>query len=392
MILLWQKRRPATAERYCASRFSNGDNNDVRIVVDNNYPFGVKIEIIDEVPFIFQRRDIRFKTQVNSGSHSIIRYKLRPVRRGVYNFGNVILYINTGIGFACRRIRTASKMSISVYPSYIMLHKYEFLSIHNNLTEMGIKKLRRKGNNTEFESIKEYTRGDDYRAINWKASARRHFPMVNVWQDERSQHIYNIIDKGRIMQSSFRGMTLLDYAINATLVLSFIAIRKEDKAGVVTFAETFETFIPADKRSGQMQLILESLYSQQTSFGESDYSSLYVNINKHIKKRSLLIVFTNFDTLSGMNRQLDYLRQLTRQHVVLTVFFENVELKNFASQPPISLEGYYEQVIANKFIYDKRLVAMRLRQYGIFSILTEPDNLSLNLINKYLELKASGVI
>jgi len=392
IVLLWHKKRPAGADRNCAPRFSNGDNNDVRIVIENCYPFAVMMEIIDEIPVVFQRRDILFKTRIKAGGREIIRYQLRPVRRGVYDFGHVMLYISTRIGFVSRRIRTASKLDVAVYPSYIMLHKYEFLAIHNNLTELGIKKIRRRGNNTEFESIKEYTRGDDYRTINWKASARRHFPMVNVWQDERSQQIYSIIDKGRIMQSAFRGMTLLDYAINASLVLSFVAIRKDDKAGIATFAEDFETFIPAGKQAGQMQRILESLYRQQTTFGESDYSALYVNINKYISKRSLLIIYTNFDTLTGMERQLGYLRQLTRRHVVLTVFFEDVEMKEFAARRPTSIEGYYEQVIADKFIHDKSLVAMHLRQFGVYTLLTEPENLSVNLINKYLEMKARGVL
>jgi uncharacterized protein (DUF58 family) len=257
---------------------------------------------------------------------------------------------------------------------------------------LGVKKIRRIGHNTEFESIKEYIKGDDYRTINWKASARRHFPMVNVYQDERSQQIYSIIDKGRIMQNAFRGMTLLDYAINASLVLSFIAIRKDDKAGLATFAEGFETFIPASKQVSQMQQILDSLYRQQTTFGESDYSSLYVHLNKYISKRSLLVIYTNFDTIVGMERQLEYLRRLARRHVVLVVFFEDTELKTFVAKHPTSMEGYYQQVVADKFVFEKQHVIAKLRQHGIYSLLTEPDKLSVNIINKYLEMKARGTI
>ena len=121
-----------------------------------------------------------------------------------------------------------------------MLRQYELLAISNRLTDLGIKRIRRVGHNTEFEQIKEYVKGDDYRTINWKASARRHQLMVNVYQDERSQQIFNVIDKGRVMQQAFRGMTLLDYAINASLVLSYVAMHKEDKAGIVTFNEKFD--------------------------------------------------------------------------------------------------------------------------------------------------------
>ena len=389
LVLLWGRKKAADAGRYCAPRFSNGDDNEVRLVIENYYPFTVRMDIIDEIPVVFQRRDILFKARIKSGQTEIVRYKLRPTKRGEYGFGHILLYINTFIGLVSRRVKCAQSMNIAVYPSYIMLHQYEFLAIHHNLQELGVKKIRRIGHNTEFESIKEYIKGDDYRTINWKASARRHFPMVNVYQDERSQQIYNVIDKGRIMQNAYRGMTLLDYAINASLVLSFIAIRKDDKAGLATFAEDFETFIPAGKQVTQMQQILEGLYRQQTTFGESDYSSLYVHLNKYISKRSLLVIYTNFDTIVGMERQLEYLRQLARRHVVLVVFFEDVELKALVSQRPVSIEGYYRQVITNKFIFEKQHVVARLRRHGIYSLLTEPDKLSVNIINKYLEIKAN---
>ncbi|MDR2384719.1 MAG: DUF58 domain-containing protein [Tannerella sp.] len=391
-VLLWHKKRVAAAERYCTPRFSNGDENEVRLVVEHYYPFIVNMEIIDEIPVIFQCRDILFKTKLKPGNSKNITYKLRPVKRGKYGFGNIILYLSTVAGLIQRRVNSGTPVEITVYPSYVMLNKYELMAVHNNLTELGIKKIRRTGHNTEFEYIKEYTKGDDYRTINWKASARRHYPMINIYQDEKSQQVYSVIDKGRIMQNAFHGMTLLDYAINASLVLSYIAIKKEDKAGLATFEADFGTFLPADKQSGQMQKIMECLYHQETAFGESDYSSLYVHINKYINKRSLLVIYTNFDTVVGMERQIEYIRKLSEKHAVLVIFFEDGELKEYAKQQPDSIEAYYNQTVAEKFISDKLLVVGKLRQYGIYPLLTEPENLSVNIINKYLEMKARGII
>lgn len=163
---------------------------------------------------------------------------------------------------------------IKVYPFLLDVTPYELLAMSDNLTELGIKKIRKVGHQTEFEQIKDYVKGDDYRTINWKASARRHQLMVNVYQDERSQQIYNVIDKGRIMQQAFKGMTLLDYAINASLVLSYVAIRKDDKAGLVTFNEHFDTFVPASKQTGAgCRLCSESLYAAGDHFrGNPDFS------------------------------------------------------------------------------------------------------------------------
>ena len=236
------------AQRILSDRFSNGDDNEVRLRIENNYPFTVCVEVIDEIPFIFQRRDICFRATVPSREAQTIKYQLRPTRRGSYGFGQIRVFTASPLGLLFRRFTLGEPRDVKVYPSFLMLHQYELLAISNNLTELGIKRIRRVGHHTDFEQIKDYVAGDDLRTINWKASARRSKLMVNVYQDERSQHIYNVIDKGRVMQQAFNGMALLDYAINASLVLSYIAMNKEDRAGLITFNEQFDTFVPASKQ------------------------------------------------------------------------------------------------------------------------------------------------
>ncbi|WP_294628072.1 DUF58 domain-containing protein [uncultured Bacteroides sp.] len=384
--------RGIQAHRQCAPRFSNGDENEVGIRVESSYPRPVVLEIIDEIPFVFQKRDVSFRIGLQANEGKTVSYQLRPTRRGVYSFGRIRVFVTGRIGLVSRRYTCGEPLDIKVYPSYLMLHQYELLAISDNLTELGIKRIRRIGHHTEFEQIKEYVKGDDYRTINWKASARRHQLMVNVYQDERSQQIYGVIDKGRVMQQAFCGMTLLDYAINASLVLSYVAMRKEDKAGLVTFNEHFDTFVPAAKQPGHMQTLLEKLYSQKTTFGETDFSALCVHLNKHISKRSLLVLYTNFSGISSMKRQLAYLKQLNRQHRLLVVFFEDADLKEYIATPATDTEGYYHHIIAEKFAYEKRLVVSTLKQHGIYSLLTTPENLSIDVINKYLEMKARQLL
>ena len=391
-IFLLYRRPGIRAFRQCADRFSNGDDNEVSLRIESRYPFAVLLSVIDETPFVFQQRDIDFRLGLKAGEAKTLKYVLHPTRRGEYGFGRIRVFTSTPIGLIARRFTCGEPTNVKVYPSYLMLHRYELLAMSDNLTEIGIKRIRRVGHQTEFEQIKEYVKGDDYRTINWKASARRHQLMVNVYQDERSQQIYSVIDKGRMMQQTFRGMTLLDYAINASLVLSYVAMRKDDKAGLATFNEHFDTFIPASRQTGQMQTLLESLYKQETAFGETDFSSLCVHLGKHINKRSFLVVYTNFSNLTSMNRQLPYLQQLARQHRLLVVFFEDAELKEYVSRPATDTEGYYRRVIAEKFTFEKRLIVSTLKQYGIYSLLTTPENLSVDVINKYLEMKSRQLL
>lgn len=389
--LLYYK-RAVTAVRSCASRFSNGDDNEVRLRVESSYPFPVRVNVVDEIPHIFQRRDVSFRVRLRGGEGKTISYMLCPVSRGVYGFGRIRVFVSSVIGLVERRYTQGEPSDIKVYPSYLMLNRYELLAASNNLTELGVKRIRRAGNNTEFEQIKDYVQGDEYRAINWKASARRHQLMVNVYRDERSQQIVCLIDKGRVMQHAFAGMTLLDYAINASLVLSYVAIHREDKAGLLTFAETADSFESPGRRSGQMQTLLESLYSQQTTFGETDFSALCVSVNKHISKRSLLVLFTNFAGMTAMLRQLSYLQQLNSRHRLLVVFFEDAEMKDYIATNASTTEDYYRHVIAEKFAAEKRLIVSTLKRHGILSLLTTPANLSIDVINKYIEIKSRQLL
>ena len=385
IVLLWHK-RAVTAERHLSTRFSNGDDNPVTISVESTYPFPVRFEVIDELPFQFQQRD---NTSHISSFTSQFSFKtsLRPTRRGIYSFGHVMVFASTRLGLVERRYRCAAPCDVSVYPSYQKLHQYELMAISRNLQEPGIKRIRRIGHNTEFEHIRDYLKGDDYRTVNWRATARLSRPMVNVYQDERSQQVFSIVDKGRVMQQAFEGMTLLDYAINASLALSYVAMRKEDRAGLITFADSVGTFVAADRRSGHINKLMETLYAEQTDFGETDFSALSVAVGRHINKHSLLILYTNFMGLVSLQRQLPFLQQIARRHRLLVVFFEDVELLQFMATPAATKEEVCQHEVAEKFAAEKQLISATLRQYGILSLLTTPQDLSVGVINRYLAIR-----
>jgi len=391
-ILLYSKSKAVFAVRSMAERLSNGDVNDVRIDIENFYPYKVFIELIDEIPHQFQVRNILFKLSLEKGERKILHYQLRPVKRGSYEFGVINTYVKTSLGIFSRRYIMGSPKDVAVYPSYLQMRKYQLMAISNRLSEIGVKKMRRIGHSMEFEQIKEYVTGDDYRTVNWKATARKGMLMVNSFADEKSQQLYCIIDKSRVMKMPFEGLSLLDYAINTSLVLSNVALSKQDKAGLLTFSESISAFLQADKKALQMQSILEILYNQKTRYLESDYERLYIFIRRKITQRSLLLLFTNFESLTGMRRQLPYLKKIAENHLLITVFFENTELGKFINKPSESLEQAYSKTIAENFAFEKRQIVKELNQNGILTILTAPQNLTVNALNKYLEIKARGML
>ncbi|WP_234736459.1 DUF58 domain-containing protein [Tellurirhabdus bombi] len=396
-VLLFRGRAKMFARREVPDRLSNGDENPIDIYLENRFAFKTHLEIIDEIPFQFQRRDILFRATLKPNETKTIRYDLRPTKRGEYNFGAVNVFAMTALQLLKRRFQFSQNKMVAVYPSYLQMRQYELLAISNRLTEFGIKKIRRLGHSMEFEQVRPYVAGDDIRTLNWKATARRSDArgssfMVNAYQDERSQAVYCLIDKGRVMKSPFEGLTLLDYAINATLVLSNIALQKQDRAGLVTFSDRMGQFVSAERRPGHLLRILEVLYKQKTRFLETDYEILYQHVRTHIRQRSLLLLFTNFETVNALHRQLPYLRRLAKDHLLIVVFFENTELKSLLENPANNTEQIYQKTIAEKFYYEKKLIVKALRQYGIQAILTTPQELTANTVNKYLELKARGMI
>lgn len=391
-LAVMYSKRAVTASRQLSDRLSNGDDNEIRLRVESASPWPLGVSVIDEAPFVFQRRDIVFSLRLAPREGKTVVYTLRPTQRGVYGFGRISVFATSPLRLVERRYTCGEPQDAKVYPSYLMLRKYELLAMSNRLTEMGVKRIRRAGNNTEFEHIKDYVKGDNYRSINWKASARRSQLMVNVYEDERSQQIVSVIDKGRAMQQSFEGMTLLDYAINASLMLSYVAVRKADKAGLVCFGDRTDTFVEPSRRQGQMERLLDALYLQQTRWGESDFGDLLATVNRRLAKRSLLVVYTSFDSQRAMERQLPYLLQLNRRHRVLVVLFVDNEKRLFLDTKAQTTEDYYQHVIVEKMMYEQRLIVSLLRRHGIQSLLTTPQHLSVDVVNRYLEMKTLQTI
>ena len=386
------KQKGINATRLLPNKLSNGDDNEIAITIENNYNFKSNIQLIDELPFQYQKRDFNIDTVVEKGKSKKIKYTLRPLERGEYHFGNLNLYTNSPIGLVSRRFKFGKDEMVPNYPSFLQLRKYMLMAFTNKLSEYGLKKIRRIGHTMEFEQIKDYVPGDDIRNINWKATAKRNQLMVNQFQDEKSQPVYSVIDKGRVMRMPFEGLSLLDYAINATLVISNIALMKQDKAGMFSFSRDVSNRVVAQRRPSQMNTILETLYNLDTDYAESDFSRLYIDIKRTINQRSLLLLYTNFETLDALHRQLGYLQALAKSHLLVVIFFKNTELDKVTTKKADNTFEIFEKTIAEKFIYEKKLIVNELQKHGIYSILTTPQNLTVDTINKYLEIKARGLL
>lgn len=391
ILILFFTNKGIKAQRVLPEKFSNGDKNSIELHITNYYLFPIFVKIIDEIPFQFQKRDFQIKKKIKATSVHSLQYTLRPTERGEYHFGNLIIYVQSPFKLISHRYNFDADTMIPTYPSFMQLRKFDLMALTYR-NEYGIKRVRRIGHTMEFEQIKDYVLGDDIRTINWKATAKKNHLMVNQFQDEKSQPIYSIIDKGRVMKMPFDGLSLLDYAINATLVISNVSLKKQDKAGMMCFSKKVENRVVAERRESQMNLILETLYNVKTDFWESDFGRLYGDLKRNLKQRSLLFLYTNFETLDSMDRQMNYLQAIAKQHVLVVVFFVNTEMEQLIYKKADDVKEVYHQTIAEKFAYEKRLIVKALQKRGVYSILTRPEHLTVKVINKYLEFKAKGLI
>jgi uncharacterized protein (DUF58 family) len=387
LYLLYRQQDGVGADRVLPDRLSNGDDNKVVLNLVNNYDHKIHCTIIDEQPYQLQQRHWSRDVDIEAGAETSLDYHVKPQERGEYVFGNINVFVDGPLKLARRRYIFQQEKTVKVYPSYMQMRRYQLHAFATHLQETGVKRMRKLGHSMEFEQIKEYVRGDDYRTLNWKATARHGNFMVNTYTDERSQQIYCVVNKGRVMKMPFGGMTLLDYAINASLVLCNVALQKHDKAGLITFAQQLDAFIPADKKPTQINNILETLYKQQTNFLEPDFERLFSVVRNRITQRSLIILFTNFESIESLERELPSLKRLAHYHLLVVVFFDNTELKELAESQAKTTEDIYIKTIAEKYRYEKQLIARELQKHGIISVLSTPQKLTINSLNKYLELK-----
>lgn len=390
-MMLFSNRKPVTAERLVQSQISLGDENKVRIKIRHHYPYLVSLDIYDNPPYQLQLRDLHKQVRIEPAHEVEWIYQIKPTERGEYFFNDIFVFISTLTGFIQRKYVVAEKRTVAAYPSILQMKKYE-LKVFAKTANTGIKKIRRLGHNNEFEQIKNYVQGDDLRTVNWKATSRRNELMVNQYQDERAQHVYSIIDKSRSMRMPFNNLTLLDYAINSTLAFSNICLRKGDKVGLMTFSDKLGSKIAAERNANQLTNILEILYRQKTRFLEANFEMLYHGVRNHIKGRSLIMLYTNIDTEYALKRNLPLLRKINQLHVLVVIFFENTEIERAADMQTRHVRDIYVKTFAEKHKMDKKKIALELRKNAIQTVLTTPEKLSIDTINKYLELKARGVI
>ncbi len=375
--------------RTVSDKLSLGDTQHVQYEISNDSKIPLHYELTDELPMQLQHRNFIQRSIINAEDRKKIKYRIRPTTRGVYCFGKLHIYVNYPfLGLVQRRISVDIKREVGVYPSFIQMRNFELQVFSQTANMAGIRRIRQIGENDEFEHIRNYVQGDNIRSINWRATSRRGELMVNQYENSRSQMVYCIIDKGRSMKMPFGGLTLLDYAVNTSLVLSNIILKKHDRAGLITFSNKIGAIIKASAQHNHLQKLTNYLYKQVTGFNESNFELLFYTLRSQLSRRSVLLFFTNFEQPIELRRNLKYLKSLNQKHLLVVILFKNTELESVKDMPTTKMKDIYFKTFTQKSIMEKEKIAAEIKANGIQVILTAPEDLSVNTVNKYLEIKA----
>jgi len=277
--------------------------------------------------------------------------------------------------------------SYKVYPNLKDLSKYGLAAIKKSQLIQGVKKNKSFGTGTEFESLREYSEGDDYRKINWMATARANKLIVNTYEHERNQQVMIMLDSSRVMNSEINYIKKLDYSINAAFLLADVAIKKGDNAGVMVFDNTVKRFIKPGKGMGQFQLIAENLYNVQENFVSADYNAALTYLNQNQKRRSLLCIFTELFNADEAFQLAQALKNLARHHIPLVITIKDMRLYEYAEGDAKDSKDIFKKIAAMKMISEREKIKKIFNDSAIAVVDVPPDKLSIEVVNKYLSMK-----
>jgi uncharacterized protein (DUF58 family) len=374
-------------QRKVESKLSLGADNPVQLSLQNPTNRTVAFSLRDEPPDVFEIERLVLEGEVNSREKWQAVYHVHPLRRGDYSFGDIHFRWQGPLGLIIRQAKIEAREEVKVYPNLLNIRRYDLLLRRNRLKELGLRRSRLLGEGTEFERLREYLPDDEFRRIDWKATSKRNRPITIEYQTERSQQILAVVDVGRMMRSAVGRMAKLDFVINAVLLLAYVAVGKGDKTGLMTFADEVIQFLPPRGGRGQFYRMLESLYGVKAQPVEPDYESAFNYLAHKQRKRALVIIFTDLSGGISMQTLVKHAALLSKRSLTLVVTISDPDIHAAAQQIPQHSLEVYQRAAAIEMLDERKIVLESLTRRGVHTLDVPADRLSMDVINRYLELK-----
>jgi len=381
-----------SAERSMLRIASLRKRHRVVITVNNHARRPWHVWIRDDVPQEFEAVPDEFAHRLPARSRATFRYELKASRRGSFRLGAVHVRARSLLGLWQRYITCPVESVLYVYPDMQQLSEYALLARTNRLSLLGVRRTRRVGQDHDFERLRDYTLDDNYKHIDWRATARRRRLTVKEYQTSQSQHIVFLVDCGRMMTNEAEGLSLLDHSLNAMLMLSYVALQQGDSVGLICFSDAIHTFVPPRSGMAQMNRLLHASFDRFPRLVESRYDQAFLYLAAHCRKRSLVVLMTNVIDEVNAHQVQQYLGALAGRHLPLGVLLRDHRLFDAADMPHPVGADLYRAAAAAEILTWRHQVLADLGHQGVLSLDVFPEDMTAPLVNRYLEVKARHLL
>lgn len=348
----------------------------------------IYVELTDEIPeFHFKAENKLMKGFVDPHEKKLFQYIVIPTKRGAYSFNSVHVRYEGKLKLCMKQFEVDLNKEYKVYPNLKNLRKYRMSIINNRQLKQGEKNLKMIGRGTSFESLREYVAGDDYRKINWQATARENKPIVNQYEPEKNQHVHIFIDTGRPMSYTVRGYRKLDLAVNTALVLSDIVNQNGDQSGLLVFNTEVKSMLPPGKGAGHRNDMLEQLYHVDYTNQTSNYDEAFYNFKRKERHRSIIFLFTDFETVEESENILKVLPVISKNNLVVIMLIRNESLETIASQKVANEQDLFDKGVALELLNERKRIISLLNRRGIYCLECEAETVEVEAINQYIRIK-----
>jgi len=376
--------------RHVPASLSLGEDNVVRLTVRDLSGLPQTVAVKDDPPpdVPASRRELQFRLEPHQDAADT--YVLHPLSRGEYRFGDLHVRRTGPLGLVARQWRVPAAERVKVLPNVAQAQRCQTLVMTGRLREAGVRISRQPGAGREFSSLREYLPDDEFRAIDWNATARRAKLISRQYEMERSREVVVALDAGRLMAGYVGELTKLDHAINAALVLAYVSQAVGDRAGMMVFAENVKTYVPPGKGSAHIHALLDAMYAVQPAPVDPSFLDAHLHLKARLRKRSLIVFFTDMDDPESARSAVSHISMLARKHLCICVAVGDPQVVQAAEVVPATAEEAFRQSVAAIVLRDRELALLQLRRAGVLVVDALPGAAAMEMVARYLELKQSG--
>jgi uncharacterized protein (DUF58 family) len=391
-LLSLPRRKQLRLEREGPSILSVGATNPFRLTIHSRCRRPLFVNVTESYPASMDLRGMPAAAWVRGRGKLTFKYKVLPTRRGAFDVGRLYLRANSVLGLWKRQFKLSLDHPLKVFPDVKALNTYALLARRNRIDLMGFRKTRGRGSDVEFDRLREYQQDDDYRRIDPFASARYRKLITREYEVSRNQNVFFMVDCSRLMAAESSGLSNLDHALNATLMLSSLALDMGDNVGLMAFDDEVRSLMPLTAGMRSKTAVLYTLYDLHTSPAEADYEKAFVTLNRRVRQRSLVVLVTNVMDTASFDLLRPHLRILLRRHLPLVLLMRDADLFELADAPPQSVQGFFERGAAAELATWRERMAADIQRMGALVLDLDPAQTTPELINSYLRIKADQLL